>query len=146
MKPDDQWTNPPDGFTHVLFDKTDAATNAHRYYLVGWFPTLFADGAVVLCWSRKGMSQRVWVLSYPSLQVARPAVRAVVRARIRHGYQVWGGGSAGCVMSSEGGGHNTAPCGRDPGGHAGWVTRPARNVSRLSGNSLDIGTILVIMK
>jgi predicted DNA-binding WGR domain protein len=93
MKPDDQWTNPPDGFTHVMFDKIDPASNAQRYYLVAWLPTLFADGAVVLCWGRKGVSQRVRVLNYPSLSAAWPAVRAVIRARIRHGYRVVGVGA-----------------------------------------------------
>jgi predicted DNA-binding WGR domain protein len=88
MKPEDQWTNPPDDFTFVLFDKMDANSNAQRYYLLGWMPTLFDDGAVVMCWGRKGVSQCVRVINYPSLQAAWPALRAVIRARIRHGYRV----------------------------------------------------------
>ncbi len=86
--PQDFWSQPPAGFTHVLFDKVDPANNSRRFYLVGWLPTLFADGAVVLCWGRKGESQRVRVLNYPSLAAAWPVMRAAIRARFRHGYQV----------------------------------------------------------
>jgi hypothetical protein len=61
---------PPPGFEYILFDRTDPAQNVHRLYLVGWLPTLFEDGAVVLVWGRKGSSQRVRVQLFASLEEA----------------------------------------------------------------------------
>ena len=87
-KPNDCWSNPPPDFDYVLFDRTDLALNAHRFYLVGWLPTLFEDGAVVLIWGRKGSSQRVRVLPFGSLEEAWPVMMAAIRARLRHGYRV----------------------------------------------------------
>jgi len=87
-KPNDGWSNPPPDFDYVLFDRTDPTQNVRRFYLVGWLPTLFDDGAVVLVWGRKGSSQRVRVLLFGSLEEAWPAVRAVIRARLRHGYRI----------------------------------------------------------
>jgi hypothetical protein len=51
-KLDNHWSNPPPDIDYVLFDRTDPAKNVHRYYLVGWLPTLFDDGVVVLVWGR----------------------------------------------------------------------------------------------
>jgi predicted DNA-binding WGR domain protein len=90
MRQPDAWTNPPPGFDFVLFDRTDHAANADRYYLIGWLPTLFASGLVVMCWGRKGSSQRTRVLEYASLDAAWLVIRAAIRTRLRHGYRVVG--------------------------------------------------------
>jgi predicted DNA-binding WGR domain protein len=67
---EDRRSSPPPGFAYVLFDRADASQNAHRFYLAGWLPTLFEDGAVVLVWGRKGSIQRVRVLPFGSLDEA----------------------------------------------------------------------------
>jgi predicted DNA-binding WGR domain protein len=87
------WTKPPAGFDFVLFDRTDHAENADRYYLIGWLPTLFAAGSVVTVWGRKSSSQRTRVLEFASLEAAWPVIRAAIRARLRHGYRAVGPGA-----------------------------------------------------
>jgi hypothetical protein len=43
----DEWSEPSTDFGQVIFDRTDLAVNARRFYLVSWEPTLLDDGAVV---------------------------------------------------------------------------------------------------
>jgi predicted DNA-binding WGR domain protein len=85
---EDHWTKPPAEFRCVLLDRTDPPKNAQRFYLVGWLPTLLDDGAVVMMYRRKGVSQRTRILTFPSLAVAWPTIRSTIRARLRHGYRI----------------------------------------------------------
>ena len=82
------WESPPPGFHYVLFDRTEPEKNVQRFYLVGWLPTLLDDGAVVRLYGRKGSSQRTLTTPFASLAEAWPFIRAEIKARLRHGYQV----------------------------------------------------------
>lgn len=84
----DEWSEPPADFGQVLFDRTDPALNARRFYQVSWEPTLLDDGAVVRTYGRKGCWKRVTVTPFASLQAAWPFIRATIRTRLRHGYRV----------------------------------------------------------
>lgn len=84
----DEWHEPPANFGLVLFDRTDLAVNARRFYQVSWEPTLLDDGAVVRIYGRKGRWKRVAVTPFPSLETAWPFIRAVIRTRLRHGYRI----------------------------------------------------------
>ncbi len=86
----DEWTEPPVDFGQVLFDRTDLAFNARRFYQVSWEPTLLDEGAVVRTYGRKGRWKRVAVTPFPSLAAAWPFIRATIRTRLRHGYRVVG--------------------------------------------------------
>jgi hypothetical protein len=55
--------------------RADRAKNVHRFYLIGWLPRLFGDGAVASVWGRKGSSQRRRLLPFGSLEKAWPVMR-----------------------------------------------------------------------
>lgn len=83
------WQEPPDEYFFILFDRTEPAENAHRYYYLAWQPTLLDDaGAVVCLWGRKGTSQRSRIVPYASLASAWPFMRSIIRRRLRHGYRI----------------------------------------------------------
>jgi predicted DNA-binding WGR domain protein len=82
------WESPPQNFRFVLFDRTDRSKNAHRFYWVGWQPTLFDERAVVRIYGRKGETQRTVTTPFDSLEQAWPLIRSVIKARLRHGYQI----------------------------------------------------------
>ncbi len=82
------WESPPADFSFVLLDRTEPAKNAQRFYLVGWLPTLFDEGAVVRLYGRKGTTQRARATPFPSIIEAWPLIRSVIKTRLRHGYQV----------------------------------------------------------
>lgn len=82
----DRWRAAPAHFSHALFDRTDRAANAYRYYRISWEPTLFDAGAVVRTYGRKGRRKRVAITPFPSLADAWPFIRATIRTRLRHRY------------------------------------------------------------
>ncbi len=84
------WSAPPEDFRFVLFERVDRAENMARYYLVGWQPTLFDQGAVVRFYGRKnGVQQQVMTPQpFDSLAEAWPLLRSVIRTRLRHDYRV----------------------------------------------------------
>lgn len=84
----DAWNLPQSDFNQVEFERVDLAANARRYYLVAWQPDLFGEGAVIRMYGRIGCSKRVITTRFPSLEAAWPAIRAIVRARLRHGYRI----------------------------------------------------------
>ena len=88
----DEWREPPADFGRVRFDRTDPALNARRFYQVSWEPTLLDEGAVVRVYGRKGRWKRVAITPFPSLAAAWPFIRAIIRARLRHGYRIVGRG------------------------------------------------------
>jgi predicted DNA-binding WGR domain protein len=84
----DAWTLPQPDFNQVEFERIDLAANARRYYLVAWQPDLFGEGAVIRLYGRMGRCKRVITTPFPSLEAAWPAIRAIVRTRLRHGYRL----------------------------------------------------------
>src|SRR5262245_54943085 len=82
------WSNPPAGFTHILFDRVDPEKNEDRFYYITYQPTLFDSGAVVSLWGRKGGWQRMAARPAPSLSEAWPTIRASIRKRLLHGYRI----------------------------------------------------------
>ncbi len=82
------WESPLHDFHFVLFDRTEPEKNAHRFYLVGWMPTLFDKRAVVRMYGRKGETQRTVMAPFASLEEAWPLIRSLIKARLRHGYRI----------------------------------------------------------
>ena len=82
------WEHCPDTFGYVRFERCALQDNANRYYILAWQPTLFGTGAVVRQFGRKGQSQRMLFNEFSSLDTAWPFIRAVIRARLRHHYQL----------------------------------------------------------
>jgi hypothetical protein len=82
------WESPVPGFRVVEFDHTEPAKNAYRYYMILWQPTLLDEWAVVRIFGRHGQPKRTIATPFPSLEAAWPFIRALVKARLRHGYHV----------------------------------------------------------
>lgn len=83
------WSKPPPGFRFVIFERIDSTKNMARYYMVGWMPTLFDAGAVVRIYGRKwGGQKTMGPQPFNSLEEAWPVIRSVIKARLRHGYQI----------------------------------------------------------
>jgi predicted DNA-binding WGR domain protein len=77
------------GFTYLLLERVNPEKNENRFYYLAWQPSLFADGAVVRSYGRKdGQRRTLTPLPYPSLTEAWPVIRAILRRRLRHGYQI----------------------------------------------------------
>ena len=91
------WEHCPDAFGSMRFERCAPHDNANRYYILAWQPTLFGTGAVVRPFGydafvrqfgRKGQSQRMLFNEFASLDTAWPFIRAMIRARLRHHYQL----------------------------------------------------------
>jgi predicted DNA-binding WGR domain protein len=77
------------GFTaYVRFQSTDPQQNRLRFYDLRWQPTLFGEGALVRVWGRQGQPGTMRATVYPDRHQAQAAIRALVRLRLAHGYQV----------------------------------------------------------
>ena len=83
------WEIPPADFRFLLFDRVNPAKNEHRYYYLGWQPTLVDKGAVVRLFGRKNGAQRmISPQPFESLQAAWPFLRAIIKTRLRHNYRI----------------------------------------------------------
>jgi predicted DNA-binding WGR domain protein len=83
------WETPPVDFRFILFERVNPAKNEHRYYYLGWQPTLVDQGAVVRLFGRKGDTQRmISPQPFTSLEEAWPLIRTIIRTRLNHGYRV----------------------------------------------------------
>ena len=83
------WEQPPAGFRYVLLESINPAKNRHRWYYLAWQPTLFHAGAVVRLYGRIGGQQRSMApVPFDSLTRAWPMIRALLKRRLRHGYEV----------------------------------------------------------
>jgi len=81
-------SRPPPNFSYILFEKVDPEKNIDRFYLVAYQPTLLGP-AVIRLWGRKGRWQRqATPRPFDSLEEAWPLIRSIVKARLRHGYEV----------------------------------------------------------
>ncbi|MEA3406616.1 MAG: WGR domain-containing protein [Chloroflexota bacterium] len=77
------------GFRYLLFELVDPSENKRRFYYLAWQRTLFAEGAVVRIYGRKGGQQTVLSpVAFESLQEAWPLIRETVQRRLRHGYRI----------------------------------------------------------
>ncbi len=83
------WDTPPEDFRYILFERVDRAENMARYYLLGWQPTLFDQGAVIRVYGRKNGFQRVLIPQpFDSLDEAWPFLRSIIKTRLRHNYRI----------------------------------------------------------
>lgn len=74
-------------FTSFLrFESRDPVRHRERYYDVLWQPSFWGDGALVCIWGRRGQPGTVRTRPYPTRDRALPAVLALVRQRLQHGY------------------------------------------------------------
>lgn len=81
-------------FDFLLFERINPVQNEYRFYYLGWQPSLFDEGVVVRIAGRKldGRQQVMAPLPYASFEEAWPTIRALIRKRLRHGYQMVGMG------------------------------------------------------
>ena len=68
----------------------DPGRNRYRFYSLTWQPGLWGGGALVRAWGRLGTPGRSLTAFYPDRGAADPAIRALLRRRLRHGYRVVG--------------------------------------------------------
>jgi predicted DNA-binding WGR domain protein len=73
---------------YLRFTSTDPEKNRLRFYDLRWQPTLFGDGALVRVWGRQGQPGTMRATVYPNRDHVQVAIRALVRRRLAHGYQV----------------------------------------------------------
>ena len=85
---DIDWESPLPGFRAVEFDRVEPDKNAYRFYRIIWQPTLFDAHAVIRFYGRIGQPKRMTANPFPSLEAAWPFIRALVKARLRHGYHI----------------------------------------------------------
>ena len=72
----------------VHLTSVDPARNRHRFYTLIWQPMLFGGGALIRAWGRIGTTGRTLERVYPDRASAQPALEALLRCRLRRGYQV----------------------------------------------------------
>ena len=78
-----------DGFTWLCFERIIPEKNEHRYYAIGWQPTLYHDGAIVRISGRLGVTKRVMApMPFDSLDEAWPTIAKLIERRLKRGYQV----------------------------------------------------------
>jgi predicted DNA-binding WGR domain protein len=87
-----------EGFTHAYLVRVDPQRNARRFYYLAWQPTIFDGWAVVRIHGRLGSWEHALpLLPFADLAAAWPTIRAILRRRIRHGYELaplpWRGGT-----------------------------------------------------
>jgi predicted DNA-binding WGR domain protein len=83
------WETPPSDFSYILFERVELTENANRFYYLSWQPSLLHPKAVVRMYGRKGETQRmITPQPFDSLEAAWPLMRSIIKARLRHGYQV----------------------------------------------------------
>ena len=77
-------------FEYLLFERVNQTENEYRFYYLAWQPSLFDDGVVVRIAGRKrdGRQQVMAPLPYATFEEAWPAIRAIIRKRLRHGYRI----------------------------------------------------------
>ena len=76
-------------FRHELrLVSRDPARNRHRFYALAWQPSLFGEPVLVRSWGRLGTVGRSRASFYPDPATAHAAIVALLRRRLRHGYEV----------------------------------------------------------
>ena len=87
----EQWGQPPNNFTSILFERVCPEKNENKFYWLGWQPTLIDEWAVVRIYGRKDGFQRVLSpMPFRSLAEAWSVIKQTIRARVRRGYTVVG--------------------------------------------------------
>lgn len=78
----------------LVLDRSDAAQNMARFYVLAIEPTLFGDTALVREWGRQGQQGRTRLDLYASADLAREALEDWLQKKVRRGYKhrVLGGG------------------------------------------------------
>jgi len=85
----DDLDNLREGFTHVVFHRIHPEKNEARFYYLAWQPALFDGWAIVRIYGRCGAWHRLLPpLHFPSLEEAWPTIRAIIRRRLGHGYEL----------------------------------------------------------
>ena len=72
----------------VYLTSLDPARNRARFYALTWQPGLWGGGALVRTWGRLDTPGRSLTARYDSREAAQAAITALLRRRLRHGYQV----------------------------------------------------------
>lgn len=82
------WETVPEEFHFAHFERVEPEKNARRFYVIGWQPTLFNQGAVVRMFGRKGESQRLVYTAFSTFDDAWPLIRKLAKTRLRHRYRL----------------------------------------------------------
>jgi len=82
------WTNPPEGFRYILFERVNPKKNERRYYYLAYLPTLIGQAVVRVYGRKDGAQHTVTPLPFDSLQEAWPTLRKQIRTRLRRGYRI----------------------------------------------------------
>jgi predicted DNA-binding WGR domain protein len=82
------WKTPPKDFRYVTFERINSARNEARIYYLGWQPNLFGEQVLVRVWGRKDGYRKMLVTPFAGLQEAWPTIRALIKHRVRHHYQI----------------------------------------------------------
>lgn len=88
ITPDDPLRLLPPFSSYLRLESTDPATNRARFYAVTLQATLWDELALVCGWGRIGTAGQLRVVHCADEAAARTALAAVLRRRLRHGYQV----------------------------------------------------------
>jgi len=72
----------------IRLASVDTAQNRRRFYELRWEPTLFDQHTLVRTYGRLGTPGRSVTLPYSDRANAQSMIRALLRRRLRHGYQV----------------------------------------------------------
>jgi predicted DNA-binding WGR domain protein len=75
-------------FRHELhLVSLNPAKNRYRFCTLAWQTSLFGELALVRTWGRLGKVGRSQAHFYPDVMSAQPAIIALLRRRLRHGYR-----------------------------------------------------------
>ena len=74
------------GFSCVVLERRDDATNARRYYAIGWQETLYGMAIVRVCGRLGHSKRRLAPIYHESLGTAWPELKRLIERRFKRGY------------------------------------------------------------
>ena len=75
-------------FSCIVLHHVDDATNARRFYAIGWQETLYGPAIVRVCGRLGHSKRRLSPIFYDSLDEAWPHIARLIERRFKRGYAV----------------------------------------------------------
>ena len=75
-------------FSYLVLERRDDATNAKRYYAIGWQETLYGMAIVRVCGRLGHSKRRLSPIYHDSLDEAWPDIKRLIERRFKRGYVV----------------------------------------------------------